>query len=158
MAKVRQDTGPHFVDKFQRLTDCYPGSTPYYIVTDVLEHCGGIVHKCNEENGWFDRDRTFGEDVALLHSEVSEMLEAYREGGSDPLADQTVFEEEVGYDSEGTLRRTPAKPEGVGSEVADVFIRLLDVCWRYNINLAYEFDRKMEYNTSRGFRHGGKNL
>lgn len=70
------------------------------------------------------------------------MLEAYRETG---LADATA-------------EAPDAKPEGFGSECADVLIRLLDTCKRRGVNLAFEFERKLEHNKSRGYRHGGKTL
>lgn len=98
------------------------------------------VRRVNETNGWFDRDRSFGEDIALLHSEVSEALEAYRDQGL------TAWVTESG------------KPEGVGSELADVLVRLLDTCERYGVDLADEFARKLAYNAGRGHRHGGKHL
>lgn len=97
------------------------------------------VHAVNVANGWFEDDRTVGDDIALLHSEVSEMLEAFRDGG---LKDLT----------------TGDKPEGFGSEAADVFIRLLDTCYRRGIDLEYEFTRKIAFNATRGHKHGGKNL
>src|SRR5690606_38310134 len=50
------------------------------------------------------------------------------------------------------------KPEGVGSEAADVLIRLVDTCRRYGVNLGEEFQRKLHYNSLRPHRHGGKNL
>lgn len=110
-----------------------------------LEEMTFAVFYINKANGWFDSERTFGDDIALLHSEVSEAFEAYRIKGN--CDDQTLS------DANGT--RIP-KPEGVGSELADVLVRLLDTCNRYNIDLEAEFVRKCKYNATRGYRHGDK--
>jgi len=120
---------------------------------NFLQELAQRVYEVNVANGWFEGDRRFGEDVALLHSEVSEMLEAYRQWG---IEDATP-------DVNQTLTMNPPikvipKPEGVGSEAADVLVRLLDTCLRYDIDLLAEFERKLTYNASRGFRHGGKKL
>lgn len=114
------------------------------------------VNAVNVANGWFDKSRSFGEDIALLHSEASEALEAYRDHGLD---DATKTCDVHGEYHRGTHKCTgDGKPEGVGSELADVLIRLLDTCSRYNIDLPAEFERKIKYNATRGNRHGGKNL
>lgn len=113
------------------------------------------VTRVNAENGWFDEDRTFGDGLALIHSEVSEALEAYRKWG---LADATGDHEILGWSMGEAVEAPLAKPEGVGSEFADVLIRLLDECQRADIDLEYEFHRKMAYNKTRGYRHGGKRL
>lgn len=120
---------------------------------NFLQELAQRVYEVNVANGWFEGDRRFGEDIALLHSEVSEMLEAYRQWG---IEDATP-------DVNQTLTMNPPikvipKPEGVGSEAADVLVRLLDTCLRYDIDLLAEFERKLTYNASRGFRHGGKKL
>lgn len=145
-------------------------------MTNTLAELEQQVYEVNEVNGWFEEDRTVGEDIALLHSEVSEMLEAYRDHGladystvkydnltqaSDRAVEiigrmhhEQATDEEIFYLAAEGL----AKPEGFGSEAADVLIRLLDTCRRRGVNLEYEVQRKLAYNATRGHRHGGKRL
>jgi NTP pyrophosphatase (non-canonical NTP hydrolase) len=106
------------------------------------------VTRVNKANGWFDDDRTFGDEIALLHSEVSEVLEAFREHGMMDVTATPNANRPIGA----------CKPTGVGSEVADVLVRLLDFCERHEIDLFWEFKRKMFYNETRSYRHGGKKL
>lgn len=119
----------------------------------ALSDATSRVVQVNRANGWMESERTFGEDIALLHSEVSEALEAFR---SWAMLDAT--EMVCTKHPELAHRTDECKPEGVGSEMADVFIRLLDTCWRFGIDLGKEFERKLAYNATRGHRHGGKNL
>lgn len=110
------------------------------------------IREVNEANGWFDStERPFGDDIALLHSEVSEMYEAFRQWGLEDMTPDAVLDS----NQEPILTRLP-KPEGVGSEAADVLIRLLDTCDRHGIDLSAEYDRKLAHNRTRGYRHGGK--
>jgi len=123
------------------------------------------IHECNVKLQWADDGRTFGDDVALIHSEVSEMLEAYRDWG---MKMYLKFESEGGgfsrlkpHDHQAQewidSGRVP-KPEGVGSEAADILIRLLDFCHRYDIDVWEEAWQKVAYNFTRPVRHGGKAL
>lgn len=48
------------------------------------------------------------------------------------------------------------KPEGIPSEMADIIIRVLDICADREIDIATAIADKMAYNETRAYRHGGK--
>lgn len=152
-------------------TEITEKSAPLFDRAVVLRAMQTEVREVNEANGWFDTGRTVGDDIALLHSEASEALEAYRDHGLDDATGRvgasSCFCRAVPSISGGPCRHPrcdvgpnalPPKPEGFGSELADVLIRLLDTCERRGVNLAAEYERKVAYNRTRGHRHGGKNL
>lgn len=107
------------------------------------------IHATAKEKGWHeegdssDRIPTL---LALVHSEVSEALEAYRCWGKKDISDFIPNMEE----------RYNGKPEGFPSELADVTIRVLDICALYDIDIQAAIGLKMAYNKTRPYRHGGK--
>jgi NTP pyrophosphatase (non-canonical NTP hydrolase) len=101
------------------------------------------VHTLAVEKGWWDDPRPIPELLALMHSEISEALEAYREAPS-LLAIKTCFVREDG------------KPEGFASELADVVIRVLDAAESLGIDLGEVILQKHAFNQTRALRHGGK--
>lgn len=120
----------------------------------VLKGMQAEVVANTKEKGWYDTDRSFGDDIALLHSEVSEMLEAYRDWNVDDATVPECHYKKEHSDDDSHL----CKPRGVGSEASDVLIRLFDTCERYGIDLAAEYERKTAYNRTRPYRHGGRAL
>lgn len=102
-----------------------------------LNELGKEVLEINRANGWnviepgeWDDRYRIPALLALLHSEVSEALEGFRNH------DRANFEEEL----------------------ADVQIRLLDLACGLGIDMDAEVRRKLDINRQRGFRHGGKKV
>lgn len=142
-----------------------------HVRANVLANMQSEVTQWCERKGWKGESSarvTFGDTMALLHSEVSEALEAYRDWGLEDATGKkprhlpSSLVAEVGVQKARELinadAKRPPKPEGVGSEFADVLIRLLDDCDRWGVDLAFEFERKMAYNETRAYQHGGRTL
>ena len=79
--------------------------------------------------------RTIPEKLALIHTEVSEALEDYRDGVMVTTMD------------------AKGKPVGFPSELADIVIRVMDVCGGLGIDLDEEIRLKVAYNRRRPAMH-----
>lgn len=148
-----------------------------------------IAQKCLEtarEKGWLVEDRTFGDDIALIHSEASEALEDFRHGhpisevfykyhSTAKAGDVEIRTSHGGsrweYRENGYGAWKPvsidelvdagyykAEPKGVPIELADIIIRVLHVCAARDVDIDAAVALKMKYNESRPYRHGGKKL
>lgn len=95
------------------------------------------VHDNAKAHGWWDEERSFGEIIALCHSELSEALEAYR--NNEPMC----------WLNDG-------KPDGIAIEMCDCIIRILDYLAKENIDIDHVLKVKHEFNTKRPYKHGGK--
>jgi NTP pyrophosphatase (non-canonical NTP hydrolase) len=95
------------------------------------------INQINRSNGWkviapeqWADPHKVPAILALIHSEVSEALEAFRRDDKDN------FEEEL----------------------ADTLIRVLDCCGGLGINIDAVVRAKLEKNKTRGLQHGGKRI
>lgn len=92
--------------------------------------------KCPHCGGELPEKRNFGEMIALIHSELSEALEADRQGNPpcEKIPEITAIEEEM----------------------ADALIRILDICEGNNFDIIKAIEMKMDFNSKRAWKHGKK--
>lgn len=108
-----------------------------------------------ENKGFHSKNKSFAEDCALFHSEISEAFEEYRNGHAP---NEVYYPEGIEKHVEIDGKIIQHKPEGVPIELADVIIRIADVSKTYGIDLEAALRIKAAYNKTRPHLHGGKKL
>ena len=123
------------------------------------------VHENAVSHGWWDTPPSIPEALCLIHSELSEALEEYREGkplvyGTCALAAEDCrFSgvcDRVGQPGEAGEIEGPCKPEGIAVELADVILRTLDLMAHLGVDVDAVVMAKHRYNLGREYKHGGK--
>lgn len=122
------------------------------------------VHQNAVNHGWWETEPTFGEIIALCHSELSEALQDYRAWADldrvyydlSGCGDRTLEKCADCYQSH--IKCAKAKPYGPAVELADCILRILDICGRYDIDIETVLMKKHEHNKTRSYRHGEKRL
>lgn len=79
--------------------------------------------------------RNVGELIALVHSELSEALEAHRKDANDD--------------------KHPTR-KGLHIELGDALVRILDMCAGLNIDIGNILLEIIDYNSTRPYKHGKK--
>lgn len=87
-----------------------------------------------------------GEKLLLIHTEVSEAAEAWRDISADSLTAMLHGAQPLATDRDPVL--------GLEEELADVFIRLADLADGLGIDLEHRVAVKMAANERRPTRHG----
>lgn len=103
---------------------------------DTWNEIAKIIHNMAVDKGFWEGERNDGEMIALIHSELSEGLEALREHISE---DDKI-------------------PEfsGIEAELADTVIRIMDMAHARGWDVAKALLAKVNYNARRDYKHGGK--
>lgn len=91
------------------------------------------IHQNNKNKGFWDTRREIPELIALMHSELSEALEADRKGLMDDKLVNRL---------------------GIEVELADCIIRILDTCGAYGFDIDGAIQEKLAYNKTRPYKHG----
>lgn len=102
----------------------------------MLNEMSKEIYHANKAKGFWPEDptqRNVGELIALIHSELSEGLEAHRK---DLMDDHLPHR------------------KGLEVELADALIRILDMCGGLNLDISGAVKEKLEYNRSRPAKHG----
>ncbi len=150
------------------------------MLLELMEKLRNLCHQNSKDKGFWDEGETtisglivdgcmgeqqvsvkqklkpwnFGEKIALIHSELSEMFEAWRCNKGESEKDIQIIAGGGKLTDDGHIatRRITAIEE----EVADVFIRLMDLCGKLDIDVGQVVLAKMEYNSKRPYLHGGR--
>lgn len=115
------------------------------------------IHENAKSKGFYESEKNIGEMLCLIHSEVSEALEADRKSHK---ADLTLFEEEKStYEIHGEedafkLSFEHHVKNSFEDELADVMIRVMDLAGYKKIDLEKHIALKMKYNSMRSHKHG----
>ncbi len=130
---------------------------------EIRDFIDEVARVAREKGWWPNGERNFGEAIALMHSELSEALEEWRDGKplfyyECPSCDKPFDGncEACGYSGP----TNHLKPEGVLVEFSDVFIRIGDLIGNMKGSSSTGFEEalkeKMVYNLTRPHRHGNK--
>lgn len=107
-----------------------------------------------KSKGFHEGEKNIGEMLCLIHSEVSEALEADRKGRWCSFSIDRVLDIVDDKLFLGMFRQEVK--DTFEDEIADTMIRCLDLAGRFGIDIESHIKAKMRYNESREPMHGKK--
>ena len=123
------------------------------------EDIKGVVSGVNQSLVPFVEQMFFAQRLALITSETSETLEANRK---NKVLDTSIVDESwkrTLYELDDTQYISSFEygiKDTQEDEIADQFIRLLDLCGHLDIDIDFHIKAKLRYNSTRPFKHGKK--
>jgi len=119
----------------------------------INELCAA-AHENAKEKGFYESEPSVIERLALIHSEVSEALEADR--GGNKFAGFDVHEVMNSTDNIFKHLFQNTVKNSFEDELADICIRVFDLAGHLGIDLEAHIKAKMRYNAMRPHKHGKK--
>ena len=121
-----------------------------------LNESAKIIHENNKAKGFWDKERNVGEMLMLVVTELSEAMESHRKNKIDflksfnqdmnggGLSIEDFDSENINYGWIVNRFETTVK-DSFWDEIADTFIRLLDLCAGLGIDIETHIQLKVEY-------------
>lgn len=128
-------------------------------IKDVFDALKEYIHAGNVKRGFYDKEPSDCEQLALIMTECAEAIEADRK---NKHANLTAFLDEINKidpkspDAETVYEYWFRKymKDTVEDEVADHFIRGFDYCGWRGIDIASYIIFKLQFNATRPYKHG----
>lgn len=96
------------------------------------------AYQTAKEKGFHDAPSNFGERLALIHEEVSELMSAYRKGALHAQCDKATIPRITNFQE----------------EIGDIIIRCLNLAEEHGVDAGEGVVAKMAYNKTRPHKHG----
>jgi NTP pyrophosphatase (non-canonical NTP hydrolase) len=131
------------------------------VTTENLTEFSKDIHQGNVKRGFYDDPKEIGTVLMLIVTELAEAMESYRGGnrlGSERLEamqwdslDDSVNEY---FSQEDINQFKEVVKDTFEDEIADTIIRLFDLCGWLGIDIHKHIMLKLNYNSTRPYKHG----
>lgn len=112
------------------------------------------VYEAHKLKGFDVKKENIGQTLCLIHSEISEALEAIRKDKKASLMAFDYREEDRETDLDFQSDFTALIKDTFEDEIADTFIRLMDLVGALEIDIDRHIELKRKFNSLREYKHG----